>query len=358
MRCERGRPRPGAGGDPRPPPPERGQHLRPAAWATALADSGRTVSVVEVAGRPALVGARPAGPLAAAWRGWRTARSSWSDGLLASGSPTWSCPPRRGSAWCSLMHLPVGAGRRAGGGPGRRRRSSTPSAWSPDRLLEATAPTRRGRRRARLARRTAARGRTGGRTRGRTVGGRLLCVGAVTPARGRTCCCAALAGVAGLPWCCACVGPLHLDPGFAARLRREAAGPGSTSGSCWSGPRVGGALDATYAGGGRARRWRAGRRPTGWWSPRPWRAGLPVDRHRRRRRARGAGRAAGRDRPGLLVRPGTRTRWPTRSGAGSRTRGCATASRAARGAASSTAVAGLGRHRGARSAAVLDEVAA
>jgi glycosyltransferase involved in cell wall biosynthesis len=49
---------------------------------------------------------------------------------------------------------------------------------------------------------------------GTASGGRLLCVGAVTPAKGHDLLVSALAAVLDLPWRCDCVGSLDIDPAF------------------------------------------------------------------------------------------------------------------------------------------------
>ncbi|WP_341816014.1 glycosyltransferase family 4 protein [Labedaea rhizosphaerae] len=50
-------------------------------------------------------------------------------------------------------------------------------------------------------------------------GNRLLCVGSLTPRKGQDLLAAALTELAELDWSCTCVGSLHRDPGFVARLR-------------------------------------------------------------------------------------------------------------------------------------------
>lgn len=61
---------------------------------------------------------------------------------------------------------------------------------------------------------------------GTASGEHLLCVGAVTPAKGHADLLAALTRLADRPWVCRCVGTLDRDPGFVDRLRREAAAAG------------------------------------------------------------------------------------------------------------------------------------
>jgi glycosyltransferase involved in cell wall biosynthesis len=79
-------------------------------------------------------------------------------------------------------------------------------------------------------------------------GGALLCVGAVTPAKGHDLLLDALARVAGLAWHCTCVGALTLAPEYVAQLRRRAHAAGLDGRFLLAGPRTGAALDAAYAG--------------------------------------------------------------------------------------------------------------
>jgi glycosyltransferase involved in cell wall biosynthesis len=53
-------------------------------------------------------------------------------------------------------------------------------------------------------------------------GGRLVCVGTLSPHKGQDLLLEALASLASLPWRCTLVGPLDRDPGFAAALARRA----------------------------------------------------------------------------------------------------------------------------------------
>lgn len=84
---------------------------------------------------------------------------------------------------------------------------------------------------------------------GSETGGELLCVAAVTPGKGHDVLLAALANLNGMPWRCVCVGPLDRDPDFAADIAADAralrrAGQDRV---VLTGPRTGGALDASYA---------------------------------------------------------------------------------------------------------------
>lgn len=82
---------------------------------------------------------------------------------------------------------------------------------------------------------------------GTAGGGELLCVAAVTPAKGQDVLIAALAEVEDLPWDCVCVGAVDLDPGFVDQLRREAARGGIGTRIRFVGARTGGDLAAVYA---------------------------------------------------------------------------------------------------------------
>lgn len=218
----------------------------------ALADSGRTVSVVEVPGGWPWSAETGRGPLAAALAGLADRSLVVVDGLLASGLPDLVVPAAARLRLVLLMHLPVGGDAERAVVRGAAA-VVTPSAWCRTWLLEAYGadPARvhvahPGVDAAPAAAPAAGAGPAGGPAAG-PWGGRLLCVGAVTPGKGQDLLLAALARVAGVPWCCTCVGPDTLDPGFAARLRGEAARAGLGERFLLVGPRVGGALDATYA---------------------------------------------------------------------------------------------------------------
>lgn len=75
----------------------------------------------------------------------------------------------------------------------------------------------------------------------------LLCVGAVTPAKGQDVLLSALAQVAGLAWRCVCVGALAVSPEFVTRLGRSARECGLDGRFRLSGVLAGSALHAAYA---------------------------------------------------------------------------------------------------------------
>ena len=78
-------------------------------------------------------------------------------------------------------------------------------------------------------------------------GRRLLCVGAVIPAKGHDVLLDALAGVAGPAWTCELVGSLERDPGFVEHLRGRAVELGIADRVRFRGALMGPALDAAYA---------------------------------------------------------------------------------------------------------------
>ena len=81
---------------------------------------------------------------------------------------------------------------------------------------------------------------------GSAAGGGLLCVGAVTPAKGHDVLVDALAGVVELQWSCACVGSTAVDGSFAERVRSVAAAKGLRNRLQFTGPRIGRDLAAAY----------------------------------------------------------------------------------------------------------------
>jgi glycosyltransferase involved in cell wall biosynthesis len=83
--------------------------------------------------------------------------------------------------------------------------------------------------------------------RGTEAGEALLCVGAVSPAKGHDLLLTALESLADLPWQCICVGRLDRDPAFAENLRRRAADAGLDERVAFTGPHTGADLDRDYA---------------------------------------------------------------------------------------------------------------
>jgi glycosyltransferase involved in cell wall biosynthesis len=82
---------------------------------------------------------------------------------------------------------------------------------------------------------------------GSAAGGRVVCVGAVTPTKGQDLLVEALAAVADLGWDCRCVGSTELDPAFAQRVRHLAETAAVDHRLRFTGPRVGADLAAVYA---------------------------------------------------------------------------------------------------------------
>ena len=82
---------------------------------------------------------------------------------------------------------------------------------------------------------------------GTPSGGRLLCVGGVTPLKGHDLLLDALATVDDPAWRCVCVGALDLDLEFVARLRRLAEDKGLGDRVCFTGPLTDDELDRAYA---------------------------------------------------------------------------------------------------------------
>ena len=82
---------------------------------------------------------------------------------------------------------------------------------------------------------------------GDPTGHRLLCVGAVIPAKGQDVLLEGLARVATPGWVCELVGTIERDPGFVDHLRGRAIELGIADRVRFRGPLVGTALDAAYA---------------------------------------------------------------------------------------------------------------
>lgn len=82
---------------------------------------------------------------------------------------------------------------------------------------------------------------------GTTDGGRLLCVGSVTPTKGQDVLVDALAAVLDLEWTCTLVGPVDRDPAHTAAVRAMIDHYGLARRVRLTGPQVGPALDAAYA---------------------------------------------------------------------------------------------------------------
>jgi glycosyltransferase involved in cell wall biosynthesis len=77
-------------------------------------------------------------------------------------------------------------------------------------------------------------------------GGRLVCVGTLSPLKGQDLLLEALGSLVGLPWHCTLVGPLDRDPGFVASLARRATATGIADRVRMPGTRTGAALRREY----------------------------------------------------------------------------------------------------------------
>ncbi len=174
------------------------------------------------------------------------------DGLIASTAPQVLVPQARRLRLIVLVHMPLGSRSADGGADDAGAREGavlsaaagvvTTSAWTRRRLRELyrlpadrihVAPP--GVDAAELAAGTA-------------DGGELLCVAAVTYAKGHDVLLDALASLRDLPWGCTCVGRLDRDPAFVEGLRRRLADHGVSDRVHLPGPRTGAALDRSYAG--------------------------------------------------------------------------------------------------------------
>jgi glycosyltransferase involved in cell wall biosynthesis len=169
------------------------------------------------------------------------------DGLIASTAPEALVPQARRLRQVVLVHMPLGHRPPDGEAGAVRARERevlaaaaavvTTSAWSRRRLGELYAlqadrvhVTEPGVDAARLSP-------------GSAAGDALLCVGAVTPAKGHDVLLDALVTVADLSWRCACVGSLDRAPAFADRVRRRALEDQLRDRVGFSGSRTGPELD-------------------------------------------------------------------------------------------------------------------
>jgi glycosyltransferase involved in cell wall biosynthesis len=173
------------------------------------------------------------------------------DGLIASTAPEALVPQARRLRQVVLVHMPLGhrpPDDEAGAVRARERdvlaaaaAVVTTSAWTRRRLAELYAlPADR----VHVAEPGVD---SAGLAPGTTAGDALLCVGAVTPAKGHDVLLDALATVADLSWRCACVGSLDRAPAFADRVRRRAWVDELRDRVGFSGPRTGPELDRAYA---------------------------------------------------------------------------------------------------------------
>jgi glycosyltransferase involved in cell wall biosynthesis len=210
-------------------------HLRAAGWAVAEIAAGGTWPRPDAGARNALarsLDALPDGALVLV------------DGLIASAARVVLVPRSRRLRLVALVHSIFG-----GGAVGERDESAvlgvaravlTTSAWTRRRLLEQypLSPAR-----VHVARPGAETAPVSPRTPG---GGRLLCVGTLSPHKGQDLLLEALGGLAGLPWRCALVGPRDRDPRFVASLERRAKATAIADRVRMPGTRTGAALRLEY----------------------------------------------------------------------------------------------------------------
>lgn len=218
-----------------------------------LRDRGWTVLTREVAGRWPGPDSASRAALTSALAAIPDGALVLLDGLVASAHPEVLLPEGRRVRIVVLVHLPLGCGADADGQTNAEVRTReravllsaagvvATSRWARDWLLTAygLAPERLravtpGAQPARLASGTAR-------------GDRLLCVGAVTPAKGQDVLVAGLAEIAGLEWTCHVIGSLRGDPVFAAGLRERSREAGLGDRLVFSGPRTRTELDELYA---------------------------------------------------------------------------------------------------------------
>ncbi|MCW2843945.1 MAG: glycosyltransferase family 4 protein [Nocardioides sp.] len=173
------------------------------------------------------------------------------DGLVASAAPGVLVPEAGRLRLVVLVHMPLGGRPLHGEADGARTRERalltaaaavvTTSAWTRDWLLhryplcpERVHVAEPGVDAADLAP-------------GTETGGGLLCVAAVTAAKGYDVLVESLSAVAGRTWHCDCVGTLDRDPRFVDDLGHRSRVAGLAGRLRFTGPRVGAALDSTYA---------------------------------------------------------------------------------------------------------------
>jgi len=138
---------------------------------------------------------------------------------------------------------------------------------------------------------------------GTPFGGRLLCVGAVTPLKGHDLLLEALAAIDDPAWQCVCVGALDLDVEFVEVVSRLAEDLGLGERVCFTGPLTDADLDRAYAGADALVL--ASRAETyGMVVTEALARGLPVVATKVGGVPEALGHAADGSRPGLLVPPG------------------------------------------------------
>jgi len=215
---------------------------------TALADDGWSVAEHPVRGAWPWAGDAGGLALGEALRAVPDESRVLVDGLVASAYPEVVVPAARRLRLVVLMHMPVGLEPVDDRARGREcavvaaaAAVVTTSEWCRRWLLDAYAvdPARVHVARPGVDPAPAVVGSPGG--------GRMLCVGSVTAAKGQHHLVAALAGLADLDWRCAIVGPVTVDPGFVAELQDQVRQAGLDDRVELAGARTGRELDAAYA---------------------------------------------------------------------------------------------------------------
>jgi glycosyltransferase involved in cell wall biosynthesis len=171
------------------------------------------------------------------------------DGLVASAARAVLVPRSGRLRLVVLVHMVFG-GQVFGGGAVEERDESavlaaaravvTTSAWTRRRLLERYPLSAA---RVHVARPGTEPAQVSPRTPG---GGRLVCVGTLSPLKGQDLLLEALGNLVGLPWRCTLVGPLDRAPGFVTSLARRAAATGIADRVRMPGTRTGAALRRSY----------------------------------------------------------------------------------------------------------------
>ncbi len=213
----------------------------------ALADLGWSVRLRQVAGAWPSGGEGGCRALAETLRSLPDGALVLVDGLVASCLPELLVPAARRLRLVVLLHMPVGIASAVDSGERERAVLSAAAAvvatsdWSRRWLLTAYDLDPR---KVHVSHPGAGAAEPADGTRSGT---NLLCVGAVSCAKGHDLLVSALTSVADLPWHCVCVGSLTRAPDEVAAVRRRVEEAGLVDRVVLAGPRTGPALDASYA---------------------------------------------------------------------------------------------------------------